>query len=167
MAENAGYFANCKVRREIKQCKLPCLRKIEACYRQMRSLISKPMSDSEVDKTADPSTCDSDAPQEAGNGGEEVWHSIAAKPEFRELLASKARFIVPMCIFFLVYYFALPLLVGLAPELMAKKVWGVVNVAYVFALSQFFMTWIVAIIYARVAGRFDRQAHGLVSEYKS
>ncbi len=96
-----------------------------------------------------------------------IWDEIAAKPEFGALLATKARFILPMCVFFLVYYFALPLLVGLAPDLMAKKVWGAVNVAYLFALSQFFMTWIVAIVYAKVAGRYDRLAHDLVGHHKS
>ena len=34
-------------------------------------------------------------------------------PEFRDLLAAKARFIVPATVFFLVYYFTLPVLVGL------------------------------------------------------
>ena len=86
------------------------------------------------------------------------WEEVAQRPEFKNLLAAKARFIIPMCVFFLAYYFALPFLVGLAPELMAKKVWGAVNVAYLFALSQFFMTWIVAIVYAKAAGRFDKQA---------
>ena len=95
-----------------------------------------------------------------------IWDEIAAKPEFNGLLARKARFIIPMCVFFLIYYFALPLLVGLAPDLMAKKVWGTVNVAYVFALSQFFMTWIVAIVYAKVAGRFDDHAHELIRHLK-
>ncbi len=47
--------------------------------------------------------------------------------------------------FFIVYYFALPLLVGYAPQLMATKVFGVVNVAYLFALSQFFMAWLIAV----------------------
>ena len=96
-----------------------------------------------------------------------AWDEIAANPEFTALLAHKARIILPMCVFFLVYYFSLPLLVGLAPDLMAKKVWGTVNVAYLFALSQFFMTWIIAIVYAKIAGRFDHQAHELIRHLKS
>ena len=94
----------------------------------------------------------------------EDWDTIYERQEFHQLLRAKSRFIIPMCVFFLVYYFALPLLVGLAPDLMAKKVWGSVNVAYVFALSQFFMTWIVAIVYAKVAGKFDDRAHKIVSD---
>lgn len=86
------------------------------------------------------------------------WEEVAQRPEFKNLLSAKARFIIPMCVFFLAYYFALPILVGLAPDLMAKKVYGAVNVAYLFALSQFFMTWIVAIVYAKAAAKFDKRA---------
>lgn len=109
---------------------------------------------------------DSETPQSPENP-KEAWDTIYERPEFHQLLRVKARFIVPMCVFFLVYYFALPLLVGLAPELMAKKVWGSVNIAYVFALSQFFMTWIVAIIYAKVAGKFDGRAHEIIRHHNS
>ena len=79
-------------------------------------------------------------------------------PEFRELMAAKKRFIVPATIFFVVYYFALPILVGYAPELMATPVIGPVNIAYLFALSQFFVAWLIAWLYVRAADRFDRQA---------
>lgn len=96
--------------------------------------------------------------------GSHHWEEVEASPEFQSLLASKRRFILPMCVFFLAYYFALPLLVGLAPDLMAKKVSGSVNIAYLFALSQFFMTWIVAVVYARAATRFDRQAQQVVDK---
>ena len=83
------------------------------------------------------------------------WDRVAANEEFKDLMAAKARFIVPACLFFVVYYFALPVLVGYAPELMRRQVLGVVNLAYVFALSQFFMAWIIAWLYIRAANRFD------------
>ena len=63
------------------------------------------------------------------------WERIAAMSAFHALLVTKQRFIIPATVFFLVYYFALPLLVGYAPRLMETKVLGVINVAYVFALS--------------------------------
>ena len=40
------------------------------------------------------------------------WDRIAAEEEFKDLLASKRRFIIPATVFFVVYYFALPVLVG-------------------------------------------------------
>jgi uncharacterized membrane protein (DUF485 family) len=90
------------------------------------------------------------------------WERLAATEEFKALLKAKARFIVPATIFFIVYYFSLPLAVGYAPELMARKVFGVVNVAYLFALSQFFMAWLLAWAYVRAAARFDKMAQDVI-----
>ncbi|HKE22745.1 MAG TPA: DUF485 domain-containing protein [Bryobacteraceae bacterium] len=90
------------------------------------------------------------------------WERIAHAPEFRELISAKRRFIIPAFVFFCIYYFSLPLLVGWAPALMRMRVIGPVNLAYLFALSQFFMAWIVAIMYNRAAGRFDRMAKDLL-----
>ena len=93
------------------------------------------------------------------------WAEIEAKPAFRHLLARKARFIIPATIFVLIYYLALPVLVGYYPELMKKKVWGEVNMAYVFALSQFFMAWIMAFIYVRVAAQWDKSAAEVIHDH--
>jgi uncharacterized membrane protein (DUF485 family) len=90
------------------------------------------------------------------------WTALEAKPEFRALLARKARFIIPASVFFMIYYLALPILVGYWPELMKKKVWGEVNVAYLFALSQFFMAWIMAFLYVRVATQWDKAAAAVI-----
>jgi uncharacterized membrane protein (DUF485 family) len=86
------------------------------------------------------------------------WETIAASTRFRELLKAKRRFIVPAMIFFIVYYFALPVLVGYARPIMEKPILGAVNLAYLFALSQFFMAWIIAALYVRAANRFDKMA---------
>lgn len=91
------------------------------------------------------------------------WDAIAARDEFKALLRAKARFIVPMTIFFCVYYFALPVLVGFFPELMKTKLIGYVNAAYLFALSQFFVAWAIAWAYTRVAARWDRIAAELIA----
>ena len=95
------------------------------------------------------------------------WDRLAALADFKALLAAKRRFIVPATVFFIVYYFALPVLVGYAPRLMAAKVFGVVNVAYLFALSQFFVAWIVAVLYVRAARRFDAMARGIVDTFRA
>ena len=90
------------------------------------------------------------------------WQNIAASPQFRALIRAKVKFILPAVIFFIVYYFLLPILVGYAPRLMERKVLGPVNIAYLFALSQFFVAWIIAALYVRAAGRFDRMASHIV-----
>ena len=89
------------------------------------------------------------------------WQAIAASARFRELLKAKRRFIIPAMIFFIVYYFALPVLVGYARPIMEKPILGAVNLAYLFALSQFFMAWIIAALYVRAANRFDKMVREL------
>jgi len=92
------------------------------------------------------------------------WDRVAGLEEFRALLKAKFKFIAPATVFFAAYYFALPLLVGYAPKLMEKQVFGVVNVAYLFALSQFVMAWTVAALYVRAAGRFDKMAAAILTK---
>jgi uncharacterized membrane protein (DUF485 family) len=89
------------------------------------------------------------------------WERVAASAEFKALVAAKRRFIIPATIFFIVYYFALLVLIWLAPALMSRRVFGVVNLAYLFALSQFFMTWMLAALYVRAANRHDRMARDI------
>ena len=90
------------------------------------------------------------------------WTAIESTPEFRALVAARRRFIVPATVFFIVYYFALPLLVGYAPGLMSRDVIGKINVAYLFALSQFAMAWLVMALYVRRARDFDAKEHAIV-----
>jgi uncharacterized membrane protein (DUF485 family) len=92
------------------------------------------------------------------------WERLAASERFRKLLKAKRRFIVPAMIFFIAYYFALPVLIGYARPFMEKQVFGPVNIAYLFALSQFFMAWIIAALYVRAAARFDKMAADVVSQ---
>ena len=86
------------------------------------------------------------------------WQQIFASPDFKELVRAKFRIVLPATLFFVVYYFALPVLVGYAPQLMERKIIGDVNLAYLFALSQFFVAWIIAALYLRAANRFDEMA---------
>jgi uncharacterized membrane protein (DUF485 family) len=93
-----------------------------------------------------------------------TWDKIAESKEFQDLMATKKMFIVPAFIFFVVYYFALPVLVGYAPGLMSTKVIGEVNLAYLFALSQFFVAWIIAGLYVKAANNFDRLAKDILDK---
>ena len=93
-----------------------------------------------------------------------TWDEIAASRGFQDLMATKKTFIVPAFLFFLVYYFTLPVLVGYAPQFMATKVIGPVNLAYLFALSQFFVAWIIAGLYVKAANNFDRLAKDILDK---
>jgi uncharacterized membrane protein (DUF485 family) len=70
-----------------------------------------------------------------------------------ELARRHGRFVWPMTAFFLVYYMLLMWLPSVAPGLMGRKVVGNFTFAYLFALSQFVMTFLVAWAYTRFARR--------------
>lgn len=86
------------------------------------------------------------------------WQTLAAEPEFRALLRSRRRFVVPATIFFIVYYLALPVATGFWPAAMSRPLLGPLTIAYCFALSQFLMAWILLALYLYRARRFDLAA---------
>jgi len=104
------------------------------------------------------------ATEPKSEGTDVPWETIDAKPEFHALLADKAKFVVAASVFFLVYYFALLVLVGWFPEWMKRPVIGRMNVAYLFALSQFLMAWVVAAWYVRKASAWDKAAAALLAK---
>jgi uncharacterized membrane protein (DUF485 family) len=93
------------------------------------------------------------------------WELLEAKPEFRALISKKARFIMSATVFFMAYYLALPVLVGWFPDMMKTQVLGKVNIAYIFALSQFLMAWTIAFIYVRKAATWDKEAAEVVKDH--
>jgi len=92
------------------------------------------------------------------------WHTIAQSEAFRDLIALKKAFVVPAYIFFLLHYLALAVLLGYAPRLAAMQVIGTVNVAYLFALSQFVVGWVIAGLYLLVASKFDKLAEDILTQ---
>jgi uncharacterized membrane protein (DUF485 family) len=92
----------------------------------------------------------------AAGEGDAHWEGLEETDEFRKLVQARWRFVAPATVFFLVYYFALPLSNGLFPSVMRTELIGHINLAYFFALSQFVMAWLLAYFYIRQAGRvFD------------
>jgi uncharacterized membrane protein (DUF485 family) len=85
------------------------------------------------------------------------WEAVERSPEFRELVTKKKAFVVPATIFFLAWYFGFIILAGYAPDFMGREfITDGLTVGYVFALSQFVMTWVLGWMYLRRADRvFD------------
>lgn len=94
------------------------------------------------------------------------WSAIERDPNFQALVQTKRAFIVPATIFFLVYYFAFLVLVGYFPDLVSTNVIGNVNVAYLLALSQFVMVWVLMALYIRRAGGFDTLASSILTKVR-
>lgn len=100
------------------------------------------------------------------SGADDQWDRIATSKAFQDLMSTKKLFIVPAFVFFVVYYFALPVLVGYAPQFMATRILSI-NLAYLFALSQFFVAWLIAWLYVRAAGKFDELAKDILDNSKN
>lgn len=95
------------------------------------------------------------------------WAAIARNPKFVELHRKKTVFLFGWWIFSTIYYFLLPIGAAYAPGLFRIKIVSNINFGYVFALSQFFVSWGLAMYYARVANRdFDRLTRELIEEFK-
>ncbi|HVS49938.1 MAG TPA: DUF485 domain-containing protein [Candidatus Dormibacteraeota bacterium] len=95
-------------------------------------------------------------PPDVASGEEVHWEGLEETDEFRQLVRARWRFVAPATVFFLVYYFALPLSNGLFPSVMRTEIIGHINLAYVFAVSEFVMAWVLAYFYIRLATRvFD------------
>jgi uncharacterized membrane protein (DUF485 family) len=97
----------------------------------------------------------------------EDWAAIARNPKFVEIHRRKAYFLFGWWIFSTVYYFCLPIGAGSLTGLWSVKVIGNINFGYLFALSQFFVSWALAIYYAIWANKVsDRLTNELLDELK-
>ncbi|MCM2359756.1 MAG: DUF485 domain-containing protein [Geobacteraceae bacterium] len=95
------------------------------------------------------------------------WSKIAQNPKYLELKSRKRKFLFGWWLASSIYYFSLPILSGYAPALFKAKAIGVINLGYLFILSQFVMAFFVAIYYTKVANsEFDRLTDELVREFQ-
>jgi uncharacterized membrane protein (DUF485 family) len=82
------------------------------------------------------------------------WERVERTEAFRELTRKKRSFIVPATIFFLVFFFGLPLLAAFTTVLNTRVV-GSLTLAYVYGFAQFAMTWILMHLYVSRANKWD------------
>ena len=82
------------------------------------------------------------------------WVRVERTGAFKDLVRRKKAFILPATIFFLIFYFGLPVLAGFTTVLNARVV-GPLTLAYVYAFAQFAMTWIIMHLYVSRANKWD------------
>jgi uncharacterized membrane protein (DUF485 family) len=79
-----------------------------------------------------------------------------AHASVKELIAEKVQYLVPMTIIFIVCYIGLTVFAGFAKDLMGMKIVGSVNLGFMLIGFNYLLSWVLAIIYGRVAtGKFD------------
>ena len=80
----------------------------------------------------------------------------AAHASVKQLIAEKLKYLVPMTVIFMVGYIGLTILAGFARDLMGTKVIGSVNLGFVLIALNYLLSWLLAIVYGRVAAaKFD------------
>lgn len=95
------------------------------------------------------------------------WNAVIADPRFQVLHRRKQGFLTGLMVFSVVFYFLLPIGAAYFQDLYKVKVWGVVNVGLLFALSEFVVAWVIAFYYSRRAGsEFDRLAREIAADYE-
>jgi len=94
------------------------------------------------------------------------WSAVIRDPRFQSLHRRKQRLLTGLMVFSVAYYFLLPVGAAYFQALFAVKVWGVVNVGLLFALSEFVVAWAVAYYYAgHAGGQLDRLAAEISADF--
>ena len=94
------------------------------------------------------------------------WDAIIRDPRFQDLHRRKSRFLWGLMALSVGYYFLLPIGAAWFQPLFRERVWGVINVGLLFALSEFAVAWAIAWYYSRRAGReFDQLAAQIVADH--
>jgi uncharacterized membrane protein (DUF485 family) len=96
------------------------------------------------------------------------WDALIRDPRFQSLHRRKSVFLWGLMALSIAYYFLLPIGAAYFQDLFKIRVWGVINVGLLFALSQFVVAWVIALVYSRKASRdFDVMAAELSAEFGS
>jgi uncharacterized membrane protein (DUF485 family) len=94
------------------------------------------------------------------------WDVIMSDPRFQALRRRKTTFLWGLMALSVVYYFLLPIGAAYFQDLFKVRVWGVVNVGLLFALSEFVVAWVIALVYSRKASQdFDQMAAQISAQY--
>ncbi len=84
----------------------------------------------------------------------EEWVRVERTSAFQEYSRKRKAFLIPATIFFLLFFFGLPLLAAFTTVLNGKAV-GPLTWAYIYGIAQFFMTWILMHVYVNQANKWD------------
>jgi len=96
------------------------------------------------------------------------WAAIESNPKFQALYRKKTMFLWSLMIFSTIYYFLLPIGAAYFQDIFKIKVWGVINVGLLFALSEFIVAWVIAFVYSKKANaEFDTMTQEIINDLKA
>ncbi|ANB59174.1 DUF485 domain-containing protein [Anoxybacteroides amylolyticum] len=93
------------------------------------------------------------------------YSQVVQSASFQQLMREKRGFILPFSLFFLAFYFTLPVLTSYSTVLNTPA-FGSISWAWVFAFAQFIMTWTLCMLYSKRAARFDEMVEKIKQEVK-
>jgi len=86
----------------------------------------------------------------------DAWVDGVQSVEFKTLIDIKRRSIMPMIVIYVAGYMSLSVLAGFGRGILGTKVLGSINLGFVLIAGNYLMSWMLAIIYARIsANRHD------------
>ncbi|GAA0446440.1 DUF485 domain-containing protein [Virgibacillus salarius] len=104
---------------------------------------------------------ESDFKKEEFSKGKPDFIAVSESKAFKNLIAKRKKFILPLTVFFLVFYFMLPILTSYS-TILNTPVIGDISWAWIFAFCQFIMTWVFCTVYVKKSASFDRQSDEIV-----
>ena len=78
--------------------------------------------------------------------------AVQKSPEFQDLRSRYRRWVIPVTVVSIAWYFLYVLLAAYAVDFMSTKVFGNINIALLMGLAQFITTFGVTAAYVRYAG---------------
>jgi uncharacterized membrane protein (DUF485 family) len=105
---------------------------------------------------------------ELADHGHVDFRAVQNTTQFQELRRTHRSFVFPWTVVFIVWYFLYVILAAYAPEFMATKLWGNINVGLVIGLLQFVSTFVITGLYVSFANRkLDPQATAIREELEA
>jgi uncharacterized membrane protein (DUF485 family) len=80
-----------------------------------------------------------------------AWIDSVQSAEFKTLIDTKRRSIAPMIAIYVLGYMGLSVLAGFGRGILGTKVLGSVNLGFVLIAGNYVMSWVLAIVYARIS----------------
>jgi uncharacterized membrane protein (DUF485 family) len=103
-------------------------------------------------------------PTGEGTSGTEPYREVQGSPDFAELRHAYRSFAFPLTVAFISWYLLYVLLSNYAGGFMDIKVFGHINVAFVFGIAQFASTFLIAWWYAlHASAKLDPKAEAIKS----
>ena len=91
------------------------------------------------------------------------FEKMASSQDFRYLMKSKKKFLIPVTILFLTLYFLLPILTSYT-NILNKPAIGSISWTWIYSIGLFVMTWVLCMVYVKKAGRYDQAAQQIIEK---